>query len=221
MVRTELTTEDNIKIAGNYFSGPKDDSPAVILLHMMPATKESWNEFAALLAVKGFQVLAIDERGHGESRQGGKLNYEEFTNEQQQEKIKDVNAARDFFRNKDIQLKNIFVGGASIGANLTIQYLAENFEARAGFAISPGYNYKGIITTDLIGNMHGGQALFLAAAKDDPSVPSSWETVEELYKMAPGEKEARVFHNGGHGTYIFKEHPELMEELADWMVRHV
>ncbi|MDX1535803.1 MAG: alpha/beta fold hydrolase [Candidatus Spechtbacterales bacterium] len=217
MTRVELTTEDNIQIVGNYFPAGKDNAPAVILLHMMPARKESWNDFAPILVKKGFQVLAIDERGHGESTQGGELNYQEFTDKQQQEKKLDVHAAREFFREKDVPLESIFVGGASIGANLALEYIAENFEAKAGFALSPGYNYMGIEALSLIEETHTGQSVFLAAAKNDPNVPDSWHAVEDLSKNGLAEKEVRIFEKGGHGTDMFDEHEELMTELADWL----
>ena len=45
---------------------------------MMPATKESWNEFSQKLREKGWHVLAIDFRGHGESTKEG-LNFENFS----------------------------------------------------------------------------------------------------------------------------------------------
>ncbi len=221
MQKIQLTTEDNITIVGDYYENTEEDAPAVILLHMMPSTKESWRDFAPLLIDKGFQVLAIDERGHGESTQGGTLDYQEFSNEEQQKKILDVIAAREMFREKGVELANIFVGGASIGANLAIQYMAENHEARAGFALSPGYNYKGIEALDLADEMHSGQYIYLAAAKDDERVPDSWRAVEELAKTGEAEKEYRIFETGGHGTDIFVKHPDFPRMLADWLAKFI
>ena len=236
MQKITLTTEDNVQIVSDYYSTDKENAPAVILLHMMPATKESWNEFASVLIEKGFQALAVDERGHGESifqlrshrrlsfgGQAGQapitLNFKEFSSEQQQAKMLDVLAAREFFIEKGVSVSDIFVGGASIGANLSIQYLAENPECRAVFALSPGYNYYGIQTVPLLENSRDGQNVFLVAAKDDPNVPDSYKNVEELEKIGKATKTVKIFDTGGHGTDIFKEHPDFMRELANWLAR--
>ncbi|MEX2144760.1 MAG: alpha/beta fold hydrolase [Candidatus Spechtbacterales bacterium] len=217
MIKVELETEDGIKISGDYYEGSKSDSPAVILLHMMPATKESWRGLAPILTEQGFQVLAIDERGHGQSTMGGSLDFRNFSGAQQQAKMLDVVAAREFFLEKGVVFENIFIGGASIGANLAIQYLAENPKAKAGFALSPGYNYYGIQTLPFMERLSGDQSVFLAASQNDPNVSDSYKAVEELANIGMSKKEVKIFETGGHGTNIFEEHPDLMDELAEWL----
>ncbi|MDX1608087.1 MAG: alpha/beta fold hydrolase [Candidatus Spechtbacterales bacterium] len=217
MEKKQLVTQDNITIVGDYYSSGAESSPAVILLHMMPATRESWRDFAPLLVDKGFQVLAIDERGHGESIEGGKLNYEEFSSKEQQDKMLDVLAAREYFLDKGVEFSDIYVGGASIGANLAIQYLAHNHEAKAGFALSPGYNYHGIETLSLMEEVHSEQALFLAASHDDPNVPDSAQATQDIADADNADIEIKLFDTGGHGTDMFEKHPELMEDLAEWL----
>ncbi|MEX0870152.1 MAG: alpha/beta fold hydrolase [Candidatus Spechtbacterales bacterium] len=222
-----LITEDNIQIIGDYYPTENKAASAVVLLHMMPATKESWSEFAQLLATRGFQVLAIDERGHGESTQNGELDYREFGAEEQQAKMLDLISAVNFFKEKGLSARDIFVGGASIGANLSLQYLADNEDARAAFALSPGYDYYGIETKPLIERMHRDQIVYMAAAKDDPNVPDSAAAVEELCGMGSVQKTCKIFEQGGHGTDMFQENhdlmrernPELMRGLADWLER--
>ncbi|MEX0877954.1 MAG: alpha/beta fold hydrolase [Candidatus Spechtbacterales bacterium] len=221
MEKVTLTTKDNIKIVGDYYPAGDETSPAVILLHMMPSTKESWDEFASLLLEKGFQVLAIDERGHGESTQGGKLDYREFSSKQQQEKMFDVLAAQDFFINKGVEIKNIVVGGASIGANLSIQYMAQNPQSQVGFALSPGFDYHGIETLPLIKKLRAGQAIYMAATKDDPNVPDSFRAVGEIADCGGERVKTRIYEEGGHGTDIFKKHPEFMDELSEWLISNI
>ena len=219
-----LTTQDDVSIVGNYFAQDKEDAPAVILLHMMPSTKESWDVFAGKLQQAGFQVLAIDERGHGESiravREGEavELDYKTFAREEQQAKRLDVEAGHFFFVEKGVEPEDIVVGGASIGANLTLLYLAEHKAARAGIVLSPGYNYRGIETLPLIERTYEGQQIFLAAAKDDSAVPDSADAVEELAERANAKVRMQIFETGGHGTDIFGVHPEFMDEIVEWLV---
>jgi len=223
MEKITLRTTDNVEIVGNYFTVQSEKAPAVILLHMMPATKESWNKFAPKLVERGFQVLAIDERGHGESiKQADKtLDYREFTDTEQQSKLLDVDATQQFFLGNGVQPHDIFIGGGSVGANLTIQYMAEHSEIIAGFAISPGYNYRGIETKPLMEHLRDGQNLYLIAAEDDPNVVNAAEVAKELEQIGPANKEIKIFDTGGHGENIFSAHPDFMGELADWLARFI
>jgi alpha-beta hydrolase superfamily lysophospholipase len=88
-----LTTEDKVKIAANFYPCEKESSIAVVCLHMMPATKESWDSFAIHLQRCGLCSLAIDERGHGESTiqqiktQKRVLDYRDFSDTEHQKKF--------------------------------------------------------------------------------------------------------------------------------------
>ena len=59
-----------IELAGrrfHYLDRGAADRPAVILLHGFNQTCHSWDEFAPRLADDGFRVIALDQRGHGDS----------------------------------------------------------------------------------------------------------------------------------------------------------
>lgn len=73
-----LTTKDGVKIAANLY---KVDNPNdwVVFSHMLPAAKESWEKLARYLQAKGYEGLAFDLRGHGES-DGGPQGYLNFLN---------------------------------------------------------------------------------------------------------------------------------------------
>jgi dipeptidyl aminopeptidase/acylaminoacyl peptidase len=49
MEKIRFKTIDGVTITGNYFKPLKKQAPVFLLLHMMPATKESWNEFASII----------------------------------------------------------------------------------------------------------------------------------------------------------------------------
>ena len=57
-------TEDNIKIAGRLFG---KSETAIILSHMYPTDKSSWDDFANELMQNGYQALTFDFRGYGKS----------------------------------------------------------------------------------------------------------------------------------------------------------
>lgn len=68
--RVEIeVAEDKLKLVGSYYA-QKDDkklSPAVLLVHDAGGKRGDLDEIAQRLQQKGFAVLTIDLRGHGES----------------------------------------------------------------------------------------------------------------------------------------------------------
>lgn len=209
--RVVLTTSDEKTIVGDY-SG-QTGQPAVLLLHMMPATRESWRTLAEKLKISGFQTLAVDLRGHGQS-QGGPSEYKRFSNQEHQSSIRDVEAAVDFLKSKNPS--KIFIAGASIGANLALWYIAEHPDVRGAILLSPGLDYRGIKTAGFIKKLRDNQVIFYAAGRDDTY---SAETVESLAGSTSEkvEKRLRMFEKAGHGTTILEKEPEFMDELVDWL----
>ncbi len=212
--KVTITTADGVRIAGDFY-GREDDRRGLLLLHMMPATKESWRDLAGKLAGLGFAVLAIDLRGHGMSVEGpkGRLDYKLFEDREHQAKRLDVEAAADWLTAAlGIGREQLGIAGASIGANLAIAYGAEHPEVRAVAALSPGRDYRGVTTPDKVRRFGAGQSLFLAASSEDQL---SFETDRELAKIKP-DAELREYQNAGHGTSMFARQPELLDELARW-----
>lgn len=211
--KINLRTADNVNIAGDHYKGLAG-SPGVLLLHMMPADKKSWAEFAKKLNKAGFGALAIDLRGHGES-EGGPDGWRDFSEEEHQKSVEDVRAAVDFQISEGHS--KIFLAGASIGANLALQYLAESDRVLAAVLLSAGLNYKGIETLPLVQKIDGGQGVFFIAARDDVRSGGPAEKMaQNLYDTSNGRKKIKIFDTGGHGTDLFKAHPELKDDITNW-----
>lgn len=214
----DATGGSAFQIIGNYWKGEEDK--AVILLHMMPATKESWNELAERLNKKGWHVLAIDLRGHGESvnfrydHTGEDISYKDFTDKEHQQSFEDVRGARNFLKREGVSLAHVYVGGASIGANLALQYMHEFNDVPGVFLLSPGLNYKGIETKPLIEAVPHKERVLLVAAEDDTY---SAQTVKELAKVADISQNMKIFESGGHGTTLFETHSELLDDIIAWL----
>lgn len=210
-----LKASDGFKIAGDFYSVPDKNAPAVVLSHMMPAAKESWKDFAGKLNQAGFHCLAIDLRGHGESQEGP-AGFKNYDDKQHQASVKDLEAAIGFLVRSGIVLDKIAVAGASIGANLSLLIQAEHPEIKASVLLSPGLNYKGIETEKLAGELNENQAVFLAAGGENDQYSS--ETAAKLHSLIKNEnKPLKIFENAGHGTDIFKKEPRLMDEIARWL----
>ncbi len=207
----KLNTVDDFEIAGTYIPGSLPFG--VVLVHMMPATKESYAKFAEQLSRAGFHTLAIDLRGHGESSGG---DYQNFSAEQHQKSIFDLKASVDYLLKQNPDMAIGFVG-ASIGANLSMQYAAANPAAFAIF-LSPGLNYYGIEAGRLTTSLPEVLPVYFVSALDDDRVEGNAAQTETLYNACSSQKKSiQIFRTGGHGTQIFDNNPEFMASLVEWV----
>ncbi|MBU0531080.1 MAG: alpha/beta hydrolase [Candidatus Uhrbacteria bacterium] len=214
MEKISYDTEDGVEIFGDYFA-VEEPKAFALLLHMMPATKESWQAFAAELQNRGIASLAIDERGHGESTMDGALLYANFTDEDQQNKIIDVRDGLKWLANNHGATDaNTVVVGGSIGANLTIQILSERHDLKLGVALSPGLDYRGIKTDELIKNIADDQMLLLIASDDDKG---SFDSIQTLAGLKPDQCELVKESGIGHATAMLEKKLELVKDIADWI----
>lgn len=215
--RIELRTSDGVRIVGDYYTSENRSRGTVLLLHMMPATRDSWQSFAKNLTGAGFSALAIDLRGHGESAEVGKLNYKEFSDAEHQKSILDVEAAIEYLQKRDMG-GGLFLAGASIGANLAMLYVTKNSDVQGAILLSPGLSYRGIETILLAGKIQASQSIYVVAAKDDVrSGGSADEQAQKIYGSLSSKKTIKIFETGGHGTDILEAHPEFQVELINWL----
>jgi alpha-beta hydrolase superfamily lysophospholipase len=208
-----IATKDNVELSAILWDA--QSSHSVLLLHMMPATKESWMDFAGLLTEQGFNVLAIDFRGHGESAGG---DYNTFTPEEHQKYYKDVEAAVEFLRQRYPD-SEVLIGGASIGANEVIKYMADYSEIAKGFALSAGLDYYGVRAIDDIKNLRPEQSILLVGAKDDvrKSGGSCGEMADQLFELTSARKEKIILETGGHGTDMLAAHMDLPDKIIHFL----
>jgi pimeloyl-ACP methyl ester carboxylesterase len=210
-LNVNLVTADEIEIAGKYIPGSLPHG--VIFLHARPATKESWDAFAEQVSEAGFHTLAIDLRGHGHS--GGK-HYESMNDEETQKSILDVITAVEYLHKQNPDMKIGFVG-ASIGANLALQYAAAN-PASFVALLSAGLNYRGIETGRTAVSLPDDLPIYFITALDDSRVEGNSTQTETLYNACSSTKKSlKVFREGGHGTEIFQANPEFPAELLAWI----
>lgn len=223
--KVTYSTKDGVFIIGDYYAPERKSTTGVLLLHMMPATRESFVPFAKKVREKGFHVLAVDLRGHGESvRQkaaGGEtiLDFRDFSDSDHQQSIADVRGAIDFLHSKGAD--DIAVIGASIGANLALQALSEDGTLKEAILLSPGLNYCGIETVPFVKKLHSGQKVFFVASRDDMrgTNASAESMAKELFGAVPSrvKKEICIFESAGHGTTIFERQPLFTDEIIRWL----
>ena len=196
-----LKTADGVNIAYNLY-GAKNPKGWLVLVHMMPATKESWQEFAKTAQQLGYESIAIDLRGHGQS-DGGPNDYQKFSDAEHQASINDLEGAWKFLESRGAKPEKTAVIGASIGANLAIQFLTQHLEVSSGAFLSPG-DYRGLDSGALVKKLSPNQkVVFAASRKDGRAAGNNAAQNQEYYNLAPAKnKRLILFDQLGHGTEL-------------------
>ncbi|MDP3794570.1 MAG: hypothetical protein Q8R13_01415, partial [bacterium] len=114
--------------------------------------------------------------------------------------------------------ESVALAGASIGANLALQYLAQDARHRAAILLSPGLDYRGIAAEPLVRRLREGQAVYFVSAEDDGD---NAEMVKRLFNAVPlgVAKEIRIFAQGGHGTTMLERDGSISVQLIQWLRR--
>ena len=206
-----IPAPDGTKLAATYYSGDKP-GPGILLLHQCNKDRSSWNGLAEQLAREGFHVLTVDYRGYGES--GGKRHLDlpgdervRVTNEVWPG---DVDAAFAYLRAQPGVQQVYGAGGASCGVNQSIQLWHRHPEVKSLVLLS-GNSDKA--SRQQLGSK-SSPPLMIAAADDDDGVVQMMAWID----AASGNPTNRFveYKTGGHGTELFKPHPELTGEIVAW-----
>ena len=112
----------------------------------------------------------------------------------------------------------IAIIGASIGANLALQYQAEHSEIKKTMLLSPGTNYRGVLTESSAQMLRQDQEVyFVAGALDGRSAGSAEAMAKQIAGKVHGKKQLKIYPSAAHGTDLFAEDPARMNELISWL----
>src|SRR5207237_5536527 len=227
----DLKASDGTILKASYFAAAKP-GPGVLLFHQSNRTRKEWADVAGQLAAAGINTLTVDVRGHGET--GGQESRGEARKKQWP---LDLDAAFQYLISQPgVKRDVIGVGGAGvIGVENSVETARRHSDQVKSLVLLSG-------ETSRDGMQFLRQAsqlpeLFVVA--DDDEYPPIVEGMELLYITAssPSRKFVhysashespwlwyepfdigRVPAKGGHGTDLFKPHPELPGIIVDWFV---
>lgn len=200
------TTVDGHTISYQIFAS-SPGSPAIILLHMLGRTRTDWDSVAKWLQGKGYTVMTLDLRGHGQSTG----NWEEFTPEDFNKMTLDVAAVKSVLQHQKADVTRLAIIGASIGANIALNYAVKDSDVKTVILLSPGLEYRGI-KLDVQFNK---PFLVVASSEDKYSAQSSQQVANKnsYAKLV-------MYKNAGHGTNMFGK-TELAPTMLDWLKENV
>jgi len=197
-------TQDGVDISATYYKG--NSSKGAILLHMVGRDRQTWLDLPLKLQENDYNVLAIDFRGHG----GSQMDFRKFSDADYIRMIYDIQAAKKFMADRNIN--TVYLIGASVGANLALKYAASDSSIGNIILLSPGLDFKGVATADIIPD-YNGKILIVASEDDSYSADSS----KVLDSKAEGEHRLIMYTNAGHGTEMLIKESLLRTEIITWL----
>lgn len=208
-------TSDGFRIfATHYDISGLGKKGRLILLHSLGGNKKDWNLLARYLQERGFESLAIDLRGHGESIVRGEevITHHNFTDSDYQNMLEDIASAKQYLLEEDEDKDRLGIIGASIGANLALIYAAEDKEIGAVVTLSPGINYRSLEPAQFLYQISPRPVLFIASADDK----YAYQSTTQFASTYPAYKNSKYYDTAGHGTNMFKE-KDLMPLIEEFL----
>jgi esterase/lipase len=203
----QFAAPDGLVIASTLYPAPSRPAPTVLLLHMAGSNRTAWNPLAQQLQATGFNVVAIDLRGHGDT--GGAIDWPKA-----QQDIGAVLTRLNTLPGVDRQ--RLLIVGANIGANLGLNVCAVTLNCKSVVLLSPALDYQGIKTADAMSRYAKRPILIVASRSDSPSGAES----AALDKLAQGEHKLQLYDGSAHGTALLAAHPDLLVLIVEWLVAH-
>jgi pimeloyl-ACP methyl ester carboxylesterase len=211
----DITAVDGLKLRGTYSAAAKP-GPGVLLLHMCNTDRKSWAPLVPQLVAAGINVLAVDNRGFGES---GAV--PDATPQQQAEarKLWPSDFDADFaylLAQPGVDKNRIGIAGGSCGVDNAVQTARRHpGDVKSLVLLAGGTDGNGIQFL----RQNAWLPLFTAAAADDQYDPNAPQTMKWFAEFSGNPRNKFMgFPDGKHGTEIFPVHPELPKAITAWFV---
>jgi pimeloyl-ACP methyl ester carboxylesterase len=205
--KVSFPTKDGWTIAALYRPAKKHGT-VLVLAHGVAASKAEWAGFTSRLADKGVGTLAIDLRGHDESKKGppGSGDYTTFdASGEWPLAVQDLDAAVEWLEAKGVPENKIALGGASIGANLASVEAAARPKTPFLLLLSAGPDYRGVRLR---------KPLTRTLAVASPPDQGADLTLKPLGAV-PGVETLEA--PAGHGVQMFAD-PKTLDRIVAWAV---
>jgi dienelactone hydrolase len=219
-------TTDNVDITGTYYPVTQSPAPSALLIHSVFRTRAVWDEFCGILQQNGIAAFAIDLRGHGDSNR--KLTAEgpvtldahNLAGPDYQDMPLDVEAAIDWLEAQpELDHARIALIGESLGANIALRYAAVNPDLGALVLLSPGLNYRGVRTDDVILQI-GKMPLRILVSEYDPVAFESCQHLIAIQKesgFAAATNELITCTGNLHGSDMLLHVRNLPQIVVVWL----
>lgn len=199
---TIQATDGQPLAADLFLLGPAN--PTVILLHQLYTDRTTWGDLPGSLLAAGFNVLAVDVRGHGVT--GGSINWNMAVN--------DVSAWIAWTQSVGMH-GAISTLGSSMGSTLALVGCANDPACHTAVAISPGWSYYGVSVQNAFAQDFGARPALLVYAANDfwPAVG-----IPKMLDAAANPVEVEEYAGNAHGLDLIAfEADTLIPAVVTWL----
>jgi pimeloyl-ACP methyl ester carboxylesterase len=196
-----LTATDGTAIAASHDGSGE---AGIVLVHGKDGSHDDWTSLSAKLSSSGFQVVAIDLRGHGASG-GAPLQPEDYLS-----MTSDVSAAAAWLRANGAG--SVAVIGTELGANVALNAAATDTTIDNLLLLSPGLNHEGVKVGAAVGAYTG--PLLIVAGKSD-LMGNKAATI--LGGRATGPKHIELAPTSAKGLNLLNSVPGLDGLMISWI----
>lgn len=204
-----INAEDGLTLTGDLYRPSiidADGAPSVLLLHMLRSQRNAYEPLIPSLLAEGYIVLNVDLRGHGAT--GGQEDWDLA--------LIDVENWLAWLGEQDgVRKDALAVIGASIGANLALIACANTEACITVIALSPGFDYRGVMPTASIADGLADKSVLLVASQEDTY---SADSIKHMFGQAYGDVSARLYTGRSHGTQLFAARlPDVTHLIVGWL----
>jgi dienelactone hydrolase len=206
--RVELAAEDGLVMVGDFYTVPDaaGELPTVVLMHQSDNSRVAWKSFIPVLLANGYNALAIDLRGFGETKGERSL---------EQSKA-DTQLWFDWLRGQPaVKDDRLAVIGASVSSGLALVTCAADVACVTVISLSPVDVPTGIdeAMTDLLKD----RSVLLIASQKDSTLPAA-SIAKTLAQEATGEVALYLMSGGAHGMSYVNRHSKSRAYFEDLIV---
>jgi dienelactone hydrolase len=205
-----VTAPDGFALKGTFLSADKG-GPAVLLLHQCNADRRIYGQLATMLNTAGYNVLAFDWRGFGDSKAGEFTSFSTARDRIVPLMPGDVDAALKFLTSQNtVNARALGVVGGSCGVNQAVQASRRHPEIRTLVLLSGG--------TDAASDAHIKSSPKLpvlgAASEEDKDAAASIRKIVAL--SSHPDSRVEMFKDAGHAASMFAKQPDLEADIVIW-----
>jgi dienelactone hydrolase len=214
----DIKTPDGTVLKASYFAAAKP-GPGVLLFHQSNRTRTSWDDVAKQLAAAGINTLTVDVRGRARNERWPA----------------DLDAAFQFLVSQPGVTRDLIgIGGAgALGVDNSVETARRHRGEVKALVLMSGETLR----PQLQFLHQASQLPELFVVSDDDEYPPTQQAMQLLYVTASNPSKKLIHYSavqdapwkwyepfdigkvpatGGHGTDLFKPHPELRGIIVNW-----
>ncbi len=202
-INVSFKASDGYLISGTFWASISEKAPAIILVHQFGSTRHDFDSFVPVLLDNGYNVLAYDIRGFGQSKNGTVESLDDFP--------KDVVGAINYLKSQsNVDINKIGIIGASVGAN--VAYVASGSIPQIKVAVSLSPSNTGSSGVLLGHNIQDFSAHNILIASDE----NEKQDAEFIYNNSKMPKLQKTYPGFGHGVGILNS-TDAQKDILDFL----